>query len=81
MQSTSHFYPNLSPSQFQNPGGVEILNPDVWGQDMSQFGVGLDHAGQLELMHSLETDGMEDIQQMVTSATRFWNAQASAYET
>ena len=45
-------------------------NPGFWGQDMSQFGQGLDHAQQSELMHSLETSGMEDIQHMITSTMR-----------
>jgi hypothetical protein len=37
---------------------------------MSQFGAGLDHAQQTELMHSLETSGMEDIQHIITNTMR-----------
>ncbi|THZ03988.1 hypothetical protein D6C95_03493 [Aureobasidium pullulans] len=47
-----------------------MANPGFWGQDMSQFGSGLDHAQQTELMHSLETSGMEDIQHMISNTLR-----------
>lgn len=47
-----------------------MANPGFWGQDMSQFGAGLDHAQQTELMHSLETSGMEDIQHIITNTMR-----------
>lgn len=47
-----------------------MANPSFWGQDMSQFGTGLDQAQQTELMHSLETSGMEDIQHMISSTMR-----------
>ncbi|CAD0109028.1 unnamed protein product [Aureobasidium uvarum] len=68
-------YPASSP--LYGPGGAAqqtaesmMANPSFWGQDMSQFGAGLDHAQQTELMHSLETSGMEDIQHMITSTMR-----------
>lgn len=80
MQSSQQFYPNMGPTEYpQAP--PEVLNPQVWGYDVTQLGNGIDHNQQMELMHSLETNGMEDIQQMVTLATRFWNAQSAAYET
>lgn len=47
-----------------------MANPSFWGQDMSQFGTGLDQAQQTELMHSLETSGIGDIQHMISSTMR-----------
>ena len=36
-----------------------------WDMDTGNFGIGLSQAEQEELMHSLETDGMEDIQGII----------------
>jgi hypothetical protein len=68
-------YPASSPLYGPNDPAQQtaenlMANPGFWGQDMSQFGTGLDHAQQSELMHSLETSGMEDIQHMITSTMR-----------
>lgn len=81
MHSPAQMYHNMEPVHYHNPSGVDVMNPNMWSQDMSQYGAGLDLEGQTELMRSLETDGMEDIQQMVTTATRFWNAQTANYGT
>jgi hypothetical protein len=39
--------------------------PQYWDMDSGDFGSGLTQLQQEELMHSLETDGMEDIQSMI----------------
>lgn len=39
----------------------------TWDMDVGSFGSGLNQLQQEELMHSLETDGMEDIQSMITA--------------
>ena len=39
--------------------------PQYWDMDTGVFGEGLTQMQQQELMHSLETDGMEDIQHMI----------------
>ena len=85
-QSSSQFFTDVGPLHWQDPNALDpssldVLNPNAWGQDMTHYGNGLDHAGQIELMQSLETDGMEDIQQMVQNATHFWNSQAAQYQT
>ncbi|KAF2211431.1 hypothetical protein CERZMDRAFT_98316 [Cercospora zeae-maydis SCOH1-5] len=40
--------------------------PQYWDMDTGVFGEGLTQMQQQELMHSLETDGMEDIQSMIS---------------
>lgn len=40
--------------------------PQYWDLDSGDFGSGLNQLQQEELMHSLETDGMEDIQSMIS---------------
>lgn len=80
MPTSQQYYSGMEPMEY-SVAPIEVLNPNMWNQDVSHFGSGLDHAQQMELMHSLETDGMEDIQQMVTSANHFWNTQAAHYET
>lgn len=62
-------------------GGEQIVT-QYWDMDSSAFGDGLTHDQQQELMHSLETDGMEDIQSMITqtiSALTPKNAAPPAY--
>lgn len=80
MTSSSQYYQNVEPMGYP-PEAVDALNPNIWGQDMMQFGTGLDHAQQMELMQSLETDGMEDIQQMITHTNRLWNPQGANQNT
>jgi len=68
-------YPASSPlygpgDHVQQTAENMMNNPGFWGQDMSAFGTGLDQAQQSELMHSLETSGMEDIQHMITNTMR-----------
>jgi hypothetical protein len=41
--------------------------PQYWDMDSGDFGSGLTQMQQEELMRSLETDGMEDIQSMITN--------------
>lgn len=40
--------------------------PQYWDMDTGVFGNGLNQMQQEELMHSLETDGMEDIQSIIS---------------
>ena len=42
--------------------------PQYWDMDSGSFGTGLTQSQQEELMRSLETDGMEDIQTMITNS-------------
>lgn len=70
--SFTHADPLLYP-----PGATDMFNPEIWGQDMMQFGTGLDQAQQMELLQSLETEGMEDIQQMIIHTNRIWNPQSA----
>lgn len=68
-------YPASSPLYGPNDPAQQTAenmmnNPGFWGQDMSAFGTGLDQAQQSELMHSLETSGMEDIQHIITNTMR-----------
>ncbi|KAF2171273.1 hypothetical protein M409DRAFT_18388 [Zasmidium cellare ATCC 36951] len=61
------FDPNHAAYPF--PGGYEENQqyvPQYWDMDSGSFGNGLNQMQQEELMHSLETDGMEDIQSMIT---------------
>lgn len=77
--SSPQFYPNMEPLSFPyEAAAADPLNSSMWGQDMHQFGTGLDQQQQMELMQSLETDGMQDIQQMIISTNRIWNPQSAA---
>lgn len=72
-----HSYPASSPlygpsDPSQHTAENMITNPGYWGQDMSQFGSGIDQGQQTELMHSLETSGMEDIQHMISATVRMF---------
>ncbi|KAL1306761.1 hypothetical protein AAFC00_005424 [Neodothiora populina] len=58
---------------------ADSLNPNIWAQDVMQFGNGLDMTQQMELMQSLETEGMQDIQQMITHTSRIWNPQGASH--
>jgi len=62
------FDPNNQSYPF--PGAETNVNeqylPQYWDMDSGSFGNGLNQDQQQELMHSLETDGMEDIQSMIT---------------
>lgn len=56
------------------PTGMDMAPPleepsggQYWNMDAGVFGSGLNLSQQEELMHSLETDGMEDIQSMISS--------------
>ena len=50
------------------PGGDQYMQQqDYWDMDAGAFGAGLNQMQQEELMHNLETDGMEDIQSMITA--------------
>lgn len=45
------------------PGNDQFMQQqDYWDMDSGAFGTGLNQMQQEELMQSLETDGMEDIQ-------------------
>jgi len=83
---TNQAYP--FPSALDPPMGVgmgmggEQLVTQYWDVDRSAFGGGLTHDQQQELMRSLETDGMEDIQSIITqtlSAVTPKNAMPPAY--
>ncbi|KAK5120593.1 hypothetical protein LTR85_006249 [Meristemomyces frigidus] len=54
------------PSAADPNANMEWTNP-LWDMTNANFGNGLNLDQQQELMHSLETDGMEDIQSMITS--------------
>jgi len=41
--------------------------PQLWDMDPNAIGNGLNQTQHQELMHSLETEGMEDIQHMITA--------------
>ena len=51
------------------PGGDAFMpqQGDLWDMDAGVFGTGLNQMQQEELMHNLETDGMEDIQSMISA--------------
>ncbi|KAF7195563.1 Transcriptional activator protein acu-15 [Pseudocercospora fuligena] len=49
-----------------NMGEQQQYVPQYWDMDSGAFGEGLTQMQQEELMHSLETDGMEDIQSMIS---------------
>jgi hypothetical protein len=50
------------------PGGDQFMQQqDYWEMDSGDFGQGLNQVQHDELMQSLETDGMEDIQSMITN--------------
>ncbi|KAK3700952.1 hypothetical protein LTR37_015658 [Vermiconidia calcicola] len=58
------------PGTFEpNMGGGDTFmqQQDYWDMDAGAFGTGLNQIQQEELMHNLETDGMEDIQSMITA--------------
>lgn len=59
----------------------DIFNPSYWGHDAEEFGGGIDQAQQTELLQSLETTGMEDIQTMIVGANRIWNPQQTGQGT
>jgi type II secretory pathway pseudopilin PulG len=66
-----HHHQHHQQQQHQQHSAESMMqNQGFWSQDMSQFGLGLDHAQRSELMHSLETSGMEDIQHMITNTMR-----------
>lgn len=54
------------PSVMDPNASVDYTNP-LWDMTNANFGNGLNIDQQQELMHSLETDGMEDIQSMIIS--------------
>jgi len=54
------------PNNFDQNTGVNNQQQDYWGMDTGEFGTGLNQVQQEELMHDLETVGMEDIQTMIT---------------
>lgn len=69
---TTQGFPHIDPLLYP-PDGTDMLSTDLWSQEVMQPGTGLDHAQQIELLQSLETDGMDDIQQMITHTNRIWN--------
>ncbi|QIX02087.1 hypothetical protein AMS68_007604 [Peltaster fructicola] len=59
----------LNPSTaFGNNPNYQQHTPQFWDLDASAFGNGLSQSQQQELMHTLESQGMEDIQHMITSS-------------
>lgn len=71
-QYNAAFDPNHSGYPFPGGYGPTINDqqqyiPQYWDMDSGAFGEGLTQLQQQELMHSLETDGMEDIQSMITT--------------
>ncbi len=51
-----------------NNGGANVMpQQDYWAMDTGNFGTGLNQVQQAELMHDLETIGMEDIQSMISA--------------
>jgi hypothetical protein len=51
-----------------------------WELDGNAWNNGLTETQQQELMRSLETDGMEDIQGMITSTTAMHQAMMQGYQ-
>lgn len=60
-------YPFPATQDLQNPANDQQYMLQPWDLDGNAWTNGLDEMQQQELMHSLETDGMEDIQHMITS--------------
>lgn len=60
-------FENMDPMAFNGMGNSGQFEPQYWDMDTGDFGAGLNQAQQAELMHSLEEDGMEDIQSMITA--------------
>lgn len=67
---SSPIYGSADPATAAQETAEHLINPSYWGQDVSLFGAGLDQTQQMELMQSLETNGMEDIQHIITATTR-----------
>jgi hypothetical protein len=73
-QSTSYFNGAFDPPNpaYLFPGTPDpslqdqTYAPQYWDMDSGNFGEGLTQMQQEELMHSLETDGMEDIQSIIS---------------
>ncbi|EME50181.1 hypothetical protein DOTSEDRAFT_68893 [Dothistroma septosporum NZE10] len=65
---TSQAYPvpGAYDQTYDQPQQEQQYMPQYWDIDSGSFGNGLTQMQQEELMHSLETDGMEDIQSMIT---------------
>jgi len=62
-------YPGLDPQ-------IDYLNPDIWEQmGDGMLGSGLNLAQQSELMQSLETTGVGDIEMMIEASDRLFNPQ------
>ena len=68
---TNAAYPFPVPfDQAMQQGGDNFMTAqqqDYWDMDAGSFGTGLNQIQQEELMHNLETDGMEDIQSLISA--------------
>ena len=62
--NTAYPFPSLNPNPSNDPWPV---SQSPWDMDSGSFGAGLNQVQQEELMQSLETDGMEDIQSIIAS--------------
>jgi len=77
------FDPNYQGYSF--PGVDTSVNdqymPQYWDMDFGSLGSGLNQDQQQELMHSLENEGMEDIQSMITSTAAVIEPQPASRRT
>nr|POE47604.1 protein stb5 [Quercus suber] len=67
--TNSPFDPNNLPCPFPSASDQPMNDQYSWDMDVGSFGSGLNQSQQAELLSSLETDGMEDIQSMITAVT------------
>lgn len=70
--STAYPYTHVE-MNYDQDAPADIFHPSYWGQDAEEISSGIDQAQQTELLQSLETSGMEDIQHMIIGANRIWN--------
>ena len=71
-------YPWPAASSLDDSGNTPSYAPQqFWDMDSGVFGSGLNQDQQEELMHSLETDGMEDIQSLISTTLASLTPQSS----
>ena len=67
MYAHATFDPSSQAYPFSGATDPNVDNDWMWGIETGSFGNGLNQDQQQELMQSLETSGMEDIQSMITN--------------
>lgn len=66
-------------NQNQQEAADYLYPQQYFGQLFEQYGSGLNEEQQMELMQSLETSGMEDIQTMIKTTSALFNPHARTY--